>query len=162
MAQGDARKARYLKGKATARAVDAQLVIRKEIEAAAQRIADQLGGIRVGGELGFLDDVVDLIDDVGDVAEEIIVHVTNDYNELTEITERIAEATPALTPVLVFFGVAGPIEQPLTGTSKPNEASAEQLLAARQALLEARDRGRARLKELADSVRAQGEDEAGT
>ena len=152
MAKDDAR---YVRGKAVARVSDGPLVFRREIEAAAGRIAEELAS-RAGEspELGIWDDVTDVIDAVGEAAKEIINHLAGATEELTELTEIITEHTWLTTLTALLFE-SDVLEGQVEGATKPKQASAKELLAARQALLEARDRQRNEIKELLETVRAQ-------
>jgi hypothetical protein len=151
MPKEDARRARDVQGKAAARLADAQLVIRKEVEAAATRIADQLGGSRAGmtGELGFLDDVVNLWNEAGEAVERVIVQAVHDLTELLDDYAIVWDYAGLL-------GESGALDQRVAGEAKPDGASAERLLAAREALLERRDRGRRRITEIAEAIRGEG------
>lgn len=155
MAQKDnERRARYLRGKALARAADGPVVFHREIEAAAARIAEELASRPSSApELGFWDDVLDVVHAVGDVTEEILNHVAGATEEITHITEQLTEESWVTVLTAVLFEAAA-LEQQVGGASKPEQASAEELLAARQALLAARDRQRKLIAEMVEIVRS--------
>ena len=155
MAKGDSRKARNVQGRVAAQAVDAQLIIRKEIEEAAARIADELGGLRAGPELGFLGDIVDAVGDAVDAVEEVVVAVTRaviGWLDGDGIGPWVTDTSA--NPYIIFVGEGTPLERGIEGAEKPNEASAEQLLAIRQSLLDARDSVRRRVREIAKAAGA--------
>lgn len=148
------RRARYVRGKALATAADGPIVFHREIEAAAERIAEQLANRPSSApELGFWDDIVDIIDAVGDVTEEVLNHIAGATEEITELTEQLTEESWVTVITVVLFEAAA-LEQQVKGASKPHEASAEELLAARQALLAARDRQRKLIAEMVEIVRS--------
>jgi hypothetical protein len=148
------RRARYIRGKALATAADGPAVFHREIEAAAARISEELANRPSSApELGFWDDVLDVLDAVGDVTEEILAHVAGATEEITHITEELTEESWVTLITAVLFE-SGALEQQVEGASKPHQASAEELLAARQALLAARDRQRRRIAEIMEIVRA--------
>jgi hypothetical protein len=150
----DERRARYVRGKALATAADGPVVFHREIEAAAARIAEELANRPSSTpELGFWDDIVDVIDAVGDVTEEILNHVAGATEEITHITEQLTEESWVTVLTAVLFEAAA-LEQQVEGASKPHQASAEDLLAARQALLTARDRQRKLIAEMVETVRS--------
>jgi hypothetical protein len=148
------RRARYVRGKALATAADGAVVFHREIEAAAARIAEELANRPSSTpELGFWDDIVDVVNAVGDVTEEILAHVAGATEEITHITEQLTEESWVTVLTAVLFEAAA-LEQQVEGASKPHQASAEQLLAARQALLTARDRQRKLVAEMVEIVRS--------
>lgn len=154
MAKGDARKARNVEGRVAAQAIDAQLIVRREIEEAAARIAEGLGGLRAGPELGFLGDIVDAVGDAVDAVEEVIVAVTRAI--IGPGGDGIGPwvTDTSATPYIIFVGEGTPLERGVEGADKPNDASAEQLLAVRQSLLDARDDVRRRAKKIAEAAGA--------
>lgn len=159
MARDDPRRALYVRAKAQAQLADARLVFRKEIEAAAERIAGQLDSTRVEtAEFGFLDDVLDALEAVGHAVERLVEDIFTIEGPVLDlqgdcgVTFEICGPTDVTRIIEVVGG--GSIERPLTGAEKPGQISAEQLLAARQTLLKGRERGRKRLKEIVEAIRA--------
>jgi hypothetical protein len=154
VAKDDAKRASYTRAKAQAELTDAQLVFREHIEAAAERIADQLEDTRgVTPELGFLDDVLDVLEAVGHAVERLVEDIFTLEGPVIVIGD--CGITLAICgPILVEAGEGFEgIERSVTGASKPGQTSAEQLLAGRQALLARRDRGRKRLTEIVQAIR---------
>jgi hypothetical protein len=157
VARDDARRALYVRAKARAQLADARLVFREEIEAAAKRIAEQLDGTRVeAAEFGFLDDVLDVLEAVGHAVERLVEDIFTIEGPVLDIQGDCGVTLDICGPyVTVFVEVGGgSIERPVTGAKKPGQTSAEQLLAVRQTLLEGRDRGRKRLREILEAIRA--------
>jgi hypothetical protein len=124
--------------------------------AAARAVAQlRLGFANSGAQIGFLDDVVDFTEDVVDVTEEVINHLAANTEEITHLLE---EATPEITPVtIITIGLAaeGGGGGPLEGVDDPHGASAQRLLEARKAILEATAIQSKGLKAIAQSLRAQ-------
>jgi hypothetical protein len=157
VARDDARRAFYVRAKAKAQLADGRLVFRKEIEAAAERIAQQLAGRRVEvAELGFLDGVLDVLEAVGHAVERLVEDIFTIEGPVldTDCGITLGICGPQYVTVMIEEVGGGSIEQPVTGATKPGQTSAEQLLAARRTLLEDRDRGRKRLREILEAIRA--------
>ena len=115
------------------------------MEAAAARIATELRATAQAqaSSLGFLDDVVDFTNDVVDATEEIVTRVINDLTDILFVV-----------PVEVTGETAG-LEQQVKGPEKLHEASAQQLLEARQSILEANAAVSSGLKEVSQSIHNQ-------
>ena len=142
---------------AKARISTAHKAVQQEMEAAAARIATELRATAQAqaSSLGFLDDVVDFTNDVVDATEEIAVHVANDVNDLTEIVSEITEYAAEACPALVGLAETAGVEQQVKGPEKLHEASAQQLLEARQSILEANAAVSSGLKEVSQSIHNQ-------
>jgi hypothetical protein len=131
----------------------AQVETQSQIEAAALRISARLrAGILAQPSLGFLDDVVDFAEDVVEATEEIVVHVTQDVDAVTAVVEEATAYTPALCPLLVILGETAAIEHLPEGVTRPDQASARELLEVRKAIVAATEATAAALREAAESV----------
>lgn len=154
----------YVQAKAQAQLADARLIFRREIEAAAERIASELDGMRVEApELGLLDGVLDVVEAIGRAVERVVEDIFTIEGPVLDVQTDVCITTPDIVTVVsndLYEIVAdaglgsGSIERAIEGGKKPGQVSAEQLLAARRALIEGRDRGRKRLREIVEAIRA--------
>jgi hypothetical protein len=100
--------------------------------------------------VGFLDDIVDLVEDVVEATAELITTITTVTEERLIIVATDGSVEPTLmVPVGMCSAALEHIPEPGT---KPDQASAKELLEVRKAIVASTEATAAALREAAESV----------